>query len=302
MRVDAHCHAVQERWHTEAWWQAAARRGAELLGVPAEAIREGIFPAYFDEDGSGQLGAMDAAGLDVAVMFPYDWSLEPHLGRPEVGWREIHAWYADLARRSEGRIRWGFGADPRHDGALEALEEAVRDGGAVCAKVHPAGGLPMDDPAAYAVYEKASELGVPVVIHVGPVPPPLESRFSEPNLLDAVARDFPDLPIQAAHTGNEAWREVAAVAAERGNVHCDLSGWQLRSMQDPDRFRADVRTVLDAVEADRVMWGSDAPYFRGVLADAEWIRAFTDAPRGTFSGGETEAILGGTAARFFCLG
>jgi uncharacterized protein len=143
---------------------------------------------------------------------------------------------------------------------------------------------------------------VPVVFHVGPLPRPLDSRFSEPRLLEAVAEDFPDLPLQAAHTGNEAWREVAEIASRRPNVFCDLSGWQLRSAQDPERFRRDVRAVLEAVGAERVMWGTDAPYFRPVVPDSEWVRAFTQAPDGTFTEEEVKAILGGTAARFFGLG
>lgn len=302
MRVDAHCHATQERWHPETWWRAVAEEGADLLDVPADGIRESVVPAYFDEDGSGQLGSMETAGIDLAVMFHYDWSLQPNLGPPDAGWREINDWYADLADGSEGRVRWGFGIDPRQEGGLEAFEEAVRDRGAVCLKLHPGGGFALNDPAGYPFLEKAGELGVPVVFHVGPLPRPLESRFAEPRLLEAVAEDFPDLPIQAAHTGNDAWREVAEMASRRPNVFCDLSGWQLRSAQDPEGFRGDVRAVLEAVGPERVMWGTDAPYFRPVVPDSEWVRAFTEAPEGTFTEDEVEAILGGTAERFFRLG
>jgi predicted TIM-barrel fold metal-dependent hydrolase len=302
VRVDAHCHATQERWHPENWWRAVAEEAANLLEIPTDGLRESVVPAYFDEDGSGQLGSMETAGIDVAVMFHYDWSLEPSLGRPEAGWREVNDWYADLAARSGGRVRWGFGVDPRHEGALEAFEEAVRDRDAVCLKLHPGGGFALNDPAVYPFLDRAGQLGVPVVLHVGPLPPPLESRFAEPALFDTVAGDFPDLPMQAAHTGNEAWREVIEIAVRRPNVFCDLSGWQLRSAQDADRFRSDVRTVLDAVGRDRVMWGTDAPYFRPAVPDTEWVRAFAEAPEGTFTGEEVGAILGGTAARFFRLG
>jgi len=301
VRVDAHCHATQERWHPETWWRAVAEEAAKVLEIPVDGLRESVVPAYYDEDGSSQLGSMETAGIDVAVMFHYDWSMEPNLGPPEAGWREINDWYADLATRSEGRVRWGFGVDPRHEDGLAAFEEAVRDRGAVCLKLHPGGGLALNDPAAYPFLEKAGELGVPVALHVGPLPPPLDSRFAEPALLNAVAGDFPDLPMQAAHTGNEVWRKVADIAARRANVFCDLSGWQLRSARDPQRFRDDVRAVLEAVGHERVMWGTDAPYFRPAVPDSEWVRAFTEAPDGTFSQEELDAILGGTAIRFFRL-
>jgi predicted TIM-barrel fold metal-dependent hydrolase len=136
---------------------------------------------------------------------------------------------------------------------------------------------------------------------VGPVPAPLDSRFSDPALLPKVAGDFPDLPMQAAHSGNEAWREVLEVAVSHSNVYCDLSGWQLRWMRDPGPFYADVRAILKGVGAERVMWGTDAPYFRPVAPDARWVEAFVDAPDGAFTPDEVEAILGGTATAFFGL-
>lgn len=301
MRVDGHCHALQEAWHGEPWWQGLARLGSSLLGAPAEALREGVLPAYWDEDGSGQLGAMDEAGIDVAVMLCYDWTAEEHLGPAPVGWREQNDWYARFAESNPERIRWAFGSDPRHDGALAAFEEAVRDRGAVALKLHPAGGWYLNDRVVYPFLEKAGELDVPVVFHVGPEPGPLYSKWSDTWLLDEVAADFPDLRIQAAHTGNAAWRDALAVASVKPNVNLDLSGWQVRALRNPERFYADVREVLDTVGPARVMWGSDAPYYRALATDKDYVAAFADAPEGTFTDEEVAAILGGTAASFYGL-
>ncbi|MGH2662522.1 MAG: amidohydrolase family protein [Actinomycetota bacterium] len=302
MRVDGHSHAVQESWFGEGWWQALARRGEKELGAPAALIRENVIPALFDEDGSSQLGAMDAAGIDVAVMFPHDWSLEPNLGPAATGWREHNDWYAGLAERHPDRIRWGFGVDPRHPGALEAFTEAVRDRGAVCLKLHPGGGFALDDPVARPFLDRAGELGVPVVLHVGPIPPPLDSSLARPELLDRVAADFPDLRIQAAHTGNEEWRAVAAIAERRTNVRCDLSGWQLRYRDNQEEFHADVREVLKAVGPGRVMWGTDAPYYRPLTPDDEWVAAFVEWEQAPLDPGELDAVLGQTASSFYGLG
>ncbi|MGH2684451.1 MAG: amidohydrolase family protein, partial [Actinomycetota bacterium] len=299
--VDAHCHAEQEAWRPESWWMAVSERGAEIMDAPAQVLREMVVPALWDPDGSAQLAAMDEAGLDVAVMFPFDWSLEERLGRPETGWRQQNEWYADLADRHPDRVRWGFGVDPRQDGALEAFTEAVRDRGAVCLKLHPGGGWRMDDAVAHPFLERAGQLGVPVVMHVGPLPAPLDSSNAAPELLDAVAGGFPDLPIQAAHTGNTEWPAVVRVAERRANVYCDLSGWQVSLQEGPDALTAKVRRVLDAVGPDRVMWGTDAPYLRPIAPDSAWIDAFAGAPEGTFTADEVEAALGGTASRFFGL-
>ena len=222
-------------------------------------------------------------------------------GRAETGWREQNEWYRAFAARHPDRIRWGFGADPRHDGALEAFRQAVREGGAVCLKLHPANGFALNDPSVYPLVEAAGELGVPVVFHVGPSPVPSHSGWSDPSLLDAVAADFPDVPMLAGHTGNTLWREVIGYAFYKPNVFCDLSGWQVRFAGNPERFYGDVREVLETIGPERVLWGTDAPYYRGAVPDDTFLQALTDAPEGTFSAEEVEAICGGTAATFFRL-
>lgn len=302
MLVDGHAHVLQEGWHGEPWWQGVARVASSILGgVPTELIRENVVPAYFDDDGSVQLGAMEDAGLDVSVMLCYDWTTEEHLGEAAVGWREQNDWYADFAAKNPERIRWAFGCDPRREGGLAAFEESVRDRGAIALKLHPAGGFYLNHRAVYPFLEKAAELDVPVVCHVGPEPTPLYSKWAQPILLDDLAADFPDLRFQAAHTGNAAWRETLVVASVKPNVYCDLSGWQPRYARNPERFYRDVREVIDTVGHHRVMWGTDAPYYRALVPDSEWMKAFAEAPDGMFSDDELEAILGGTAAAFYGL-
>ena len=280
----------------------AVEDGAEALpGVTADMVRHSIMPALFDPDGSSQLGAMEAAGINVAVMFPYDWSRADQLGHAATDWREQNDWYRAFAAAHAGRIRWGFGADPRHDGALEAFERGVREQGAVCLKLHPAAGFAITDPSVRPFMETARTLGVPVVVHVGPNVAPLYSKWSDPLLLDELAADFPDVKIQAAHTGNAAWRECLAVASVKTNVFCDLSGWQPRFLRNPGRFYADVREVVEVVGPHRVMWSTDGPHYRPLLSDADYLRAFTDAPRGAFSAEEVEWITGRTAREFYRL-
>ena len=302
MFVDGHAHIAQESWIAETWWQGVARVGAEVLpGVTPELVRATIIPALFDPDGSGQLGSMEAAGIDVAVMFNFDWSQADQLGPAAIGWEEQNAWYRSFAAEHPGKIRWGFGVDPRRSGGLEAFERAVREEGAVCFKLHSAAGFPINDPSVYPFMEAAGDLGVPVVVHVGPNASPLYSKWSEPILLDQLASDFPTVKIQAAHTGNAAWRNVLAMASVNPNLYCDLSGWQPRFARNRDRFYADVKEVLEVVGHRRVMWGTDPPYYRPLVSDADYLKAFTEAPEGTFTAEEVEWITGRTAQEFYQL-
>lgn len=302
MRVDAHAHVAREGWIGDRWWDAYAEEASRRIGLPAETVRELVVPAMFDDDdGAMQLAAMQEAGVDVAIAYPFDWTRAEVLGPARVGWREQNDWYARFAERNPGRIRWGFGADPRHDGALEAFREAVRSRGAVCLKLHPSSGFMLNDPVVEPFVEIAGAHDVPVVFHVGPQPPPLEGRWSEPRLLADVARRFPDVRFLAGHCGNEVWRETLAAVRELRNVSVDLSGWQVRFAHEPETFYADVREVLGTLGAGRVMWGTDPPYYRGLVPDTRWLAAFTEAPDGTFSGAEVDAVTGGNAAAFFGL-
>jgi len=303
MRVDAHAHASQEDWVADGWWTGLARQAAAILpGVTPELVREHLIPPMFDPDGSAQLGAMEQAGIDVAIVFAFDWSTGPHWGPPApVGWREQNAWYRDLAAANPGRIRWAFGADPRHPGAALALRRAVREDGAVAVKIHPGNGFDLDDPAVYPAVEAAGELDVPVICHVGPISAPGRSRWAAPERLDTLAASFPEVRFVAAHCGNALWREVLAFCSVSPNVWVDLSGWQIRFQRNPDRFHADVREVLEELGPGRVMWGSDAPHYRPAVPDDEYLRAFTDAPPGTYTAEEVEAITGATAATLFRL-
>jgi L-fuconolactonase len=94
---------------------------------------------------------------------------------------------------------------------------------------------------------------------------------------------------------------VLAVAALKPNVICELSGWQTRAQRTPERFRENVREVLEVVGPHRVMWGTDSPHYRPVLADDDFIKVFAEAPEGSFTPEEVDAILGGTAAAVYGL-
>ena len=132
MYIDAHTHVAQESWVAETWWQALSKVGAEVLpGVTAEMLRETIIPALFDPDGSSQLGAMDAAGIAIAVMFPYDWSRAKQLGDAPSDWKDQNQWYRDFAARQPDRIRWGCrrrSTPARNAGGVRASGPGGRSG------------------------------------------------------------------------------------------------------------------------------------------------------------------------------
>jgi predicted TIM-barrel fold metal-dependent hydrolase len=91
--------------------------------------------------------------------------------------------------------------------------------------------VPYHDPRCFEVYEKANQYGLPLLFHTGifmlPEPMPGEgigSVHCQPVYVDAVANQYPTLPMIVAHMGI-GWYDVAATMARiLPNVYVDFSG------------------------------------------------------------------------------
>jgi uncharacterized protein len=110
-----------------------------------------------------------------------------------------------------------------------------------------------DEERIYPIYEACADAGVPVLFHVGSsVIPGTRLEFCHPSHIDAVARDFPGLPLVMAHGGRGHWtEECARMVAERESVYIDVAGLVPARLleQFPDLSR----------HADRFVFGSDWP-------------------------------------------
>ncbi len=167
-------------------------------------------------------------------------------------------------------------------------------------KLLPGAGFYPSDKVVYPFYEIAARHRVPVLIHTGPVIAPMRSKYATPLDLDEVAADFPSLAVVAAHSGFGFWSEMVSVAQNKPNIYLELSGWQTYRRRDPEYFYQTVRTMVNLMSADRILFGSDYPFItRGVLDHTEWVRAFLDpsGPSRFLSDAEVEQVMGGTALR-----
>jgi len=123
-----------------------------------------------------------------------------------------------------------------------------------------------NDASIYKLYEKAQELGIPVVFHTGTsVFQESRLKYANPLYLDDVAVDFPDLTIVQAHGGRGLWYDTALFLAKRHkNVYIDISGLPPQNLLNyfPD---------LDKI-ADKVVFGSDWPGVPSIRKNIEAIR------------------------------
>jgi predicted TIM-barrel fold metal-dependent hydrolase len=137
----------------------------------------------------------------------------------------------------------------------------------------------------YPLYNKAQELGIPVMVHTGSsVFKGSRMKYGEPKLLDDVAVDFPDLTLIMAHSGRGAWYDEAFLLATiHPNVYMEVSGL-------PPKKLLTYFPNLEKV-TDKVIFGSDWP---GVSS----IRDNIEAIKGLGLGQEaTERMLGGNALK-----
>ena len=146
---------------------------------------------------------------------------------------------------------------------VERLERAVNDLGLQGIKLNPHSGFYPNDERLYPVYEKATELDIPVMFHSG-VKSPTEGtrvKYCRPIYLDDVVVDFPDMTLIIAHAGYPWVEETLQVALYAANVYVDIS--TLNQVEDALGYEIvlpTIRKLTSALGTQRILFGSDFMY------------------------------------------
>jgi hypothetical protein len=157
-------------------------------------------------------------------------------------------------------------------GAREA-RRLVAEFGVQGFKFHPTmQGFRPDDRGAYVLYEAIAETGKPALFHTGqtgvgagmPGGMGLRLELSNPMHVDAVAADFPDMPIILAHPSFPWQEEALAVATHKPNVYIDLSGWS------PKYFPPILVRYANTLLRHKMLFGSDWP----AITPDRWLADF----------------------------
>ena len=164
-------------------------------------------------------------------------------------------------------------------------------------KLDPAAGFYPNERMVYPYYEKARELGVPVLFHTGAAIPPFRNKYADPIYLDDVTLDFPELTVIAAHFGFGWWQQAAFLISKKTNMVTDISGWQPVAARDFGLFCRYLRDMISIAGAHNILFATDGPAFDLYGMDAKWwadlFRSLPEkAPAGIkFNHEEIEAIL-----------
>jgi uncharacterized protein len=233
-----------------------------------------------DEDGHSLaldrlIGYLDEVDpLARAIVFPlHDPDRRPAYRIPND--RVLH-W----ARESEGRLVAFCRLDPADDPVAEAKRCLER--GARGIKLHPrAQSFGFGDAAADGIFQIARDAGVPILIHAGRGMPPMSP------LADLALR-YPDVSLVLAH----------AAIADQGMFATRLADHP-RVVYDTSCFSTvDLVELFAHVPAERIVFGSDAPYGRpaGGLFQAMRAAAYASldhTERALIAGGTMTALLEG---------
>ena len=184
------------------------------------------------------LGTMEANGIDVSVVMPA-------AGSDPVS---THDAIAELCRRQPGRIFGMVSMTPLIGRTAYEAEarRCIGELGFKAIKLHPqAHAVSPAFQVSDVVFEMASELGVPVMVHTGTGAP-----FALPSLLIRRGRQYPELKIILAHAGFAIYSEEAIIAAEVcDNIYLEPT-WCIAG---------DIRRMIKMLGPERVMFGGDLP-------------------------------------------
>jgi len=200
---------------------------------------------------------MDVAGIERAVLLPID------CRRARKDGVSSNDQIAELCRTNSRFI--GFASvDPLRKGAARELESAVEKLQLKGLKLDPSlQNFEVGDRRAFAVYEAAAALGIPLVIHTGMSwAPETPLELGQPLLLEPAIRRWPTLNFVLAHFGWPWVWEATALAFKYPNVYLDTSCLYYDSPKEFFQFEFSKQiptTVIERSLRNKVVFGSNYP-------------------------------------------
>jgi uncharacterized protein len=252
--IDAHVHAARLptlKMSLEEWTGHFEGGVEDLLQLYDD---EGtMIPTRFDE-------YLAREGVDLAILFA-------EYSPKSTGIQAVEDMLSIIDHNPE-RFRLMANLNPHLHHPLVAELKRQISLGAVGLKLHPVHGtFAPNDRMLYPAYAFCEGEDFPIVFHCGTsVFPGATNRYANPELIEDVARDFPDLTIVLAHGGRGWWYDAAAfMTLMRPNVYIEVSGLPPRKL--PDYYR---NFDLERL-ARKMIFGTDWPGVPGPRANAEAI-------------------------------
>ena len=194
--------------------------------------------------------------------------------------------YLGVAARHEGLI--GFGSVHPYDPAPERALRRQKARGARGIKLHPMAQMVRpDNPRTVRLCGLCGELGLVVLFHCGPVgiEPRAGRRRSQVALYERPIAECPRTTFLLGHAGALQLDEGIAMARRYPNVWLELASQSLPG----------VRQILEQAPGDRIVFGTDWPFYHQASGLAKVLLATEGAPAAR------RAVLHDNAARLLGL-
>ena len=175
----------------------------------------------------------DEYAVERAIVFP----------NPNVGdkYSQMNDYIAKSVRKYPRHLV-GFGrVDPRRHDSIEELTRIKNKLHLTGLKLHPmVECFRPDHPFFNRFFQEVNKLGLPTLFHTG-------DGFSSPGLISKIAKKYPKLPIIMGHL-----KEGALSMMEQfDNIYVETSG-----------TLPDIIELATDVDKNRILFGSDFPYYR----------------------------------------
>jgi len=300
MIIDSHVHLV-----TLGMMKAASRRMEKIApGIMKKAAKSGsgvinrAFIDFLKETGVKDLARMwiaelDANKVDRALFLPISGSGHDDLEE----FTSLHP---------ERFSAYMLPEDPSRKKFIKEMRKRAKSGHFVGIKLYPCiSQVSVADKSAFAMYEEAGELNLPILVHFGVTHAPVaDYRYTNPMDLMLPTRLFPNTNFIIAHFGAGYWREVLMLGFHAKNIYVDTSGtnnWRMLMPSIPELAHVFKRTI-EVYTAERVLFGTDTilngatGYRSHILAEQRKAMEELDLAE------ETKAlIMGGNTQRLFGL-
>lgn len=247
----------------------AMKLDVSVLGLTAQGMRT-------THTAPNLLRDMDALHISHSVVLPVDLP---------IGAQNTDTTLAACARYDR-LVPFGS-VHPYHRDPEQRLDRAVA-GGARGVKLHPNGQfIAPDHPRTVHLCGRCGARGLPVLFHCGPVgiEPAAARRRSQVDRYERAIAENPDTTFVLGHSGALEHDQALRFASRYPNTYYEVSCLGLPAL----------RTVLDTVPAERILYGTDWPFYHQGLTLARVLIATDDAPD------LRRAVLHDNAARLYGL-
>lgn len=200
-----------------------------------------------------------------------------------VGLHVPNSYVKEMVEKFQGSSRLipFVSVDPHEKSFMDMFLEAVDDWGFKGVKLMPMyGNFDPRDQRLEPLYQKCEREGLPVLFHTGTTfcrEAPL--IYAQPLLLEAVALQFPELRIIAAHLGHPFVDQAVSLIRKQPNVYADLSALYYR----PWQFFNYLMLIQEYGVTHKILFGTDYPFTKPLNTAEKWRAIAHASPPNEFA-------------------